>query len=50
MYAIEVLSLSNRFREIQARSKVVLMKTDPPTRSARTSCGRGLQPATRPVI
>jgi len=40
MYAIKALALSKQFKDIQALSKVVLMKTDAPTRSTRTSCGR----------
>jgi|GEM_PF-5978106 len=40
MYAIKALALTKPFKDIQALSKVVLMKIDAPTRSTRTSCGR----------
>ena len=49
MYAIEARALFKQFKDIQALSAVALMKTDAPTRSARISCGSGLQPAAGPL-
>jgi len=49
MYAIKALALFKQFKDIQALSAVALIKTNPPTRSARISCGSGLQPAADPL-